>query len=117
MKRFLILTALLPLVAGCAAKDLKAASARAHKAVQVGVLPAADPLPGCLDYLIGSSANLSSVLGAPAGVVDEAVKLYILDAQYQSHAELDLKCGPVAITILRNVGKKLAPFGGALPGF
>ena len=119
MRRLLYAALLVLPLAGCAAvtTDLTAASARAHKAVDTKVLAADDPLPVCLDYLLADIGSLSGVLGRPAGLVDKAVELYILDAKYQNRAELDIKCGPVAIRILRNIGKKVAPFSGALPGF
>ena len=118
--RVALVLALLLASTGCAVvtEDLTAASARAYKAAGMNAIPVGDPLPLCLDYLLNDAKGLiwSEVLGPSAGLVDSAVKLYILDSRYQEHEAMDRICGPVAVKILRNIGKKAIPPSGWLPG-
>ena len=101
-------------VTGCATvtRDLHEAQQRAHAAQVAGFLGPADPLPACLDYLVGTPmvGDLTAVLKPPfAGVIDLGVQAYILDAITQGSGvtdELDAKCGGVAIKILRNAGRR-----------
>lgn len=114
-RRWLWWTPLIALAcSGCAQimLDAQAAQSRATAAQRVGLLGPADPLPQCLAYLLGSfsSSETKSALSPPfAGLLDTAVALYILDSVTQAGTQsdtLDRQCGPVAIKLLKNSGRR-----------
>lgn len=104
----------LALLSGCAAveRDLAGAQARAQAAQAAGLLGPNDPLVPCLTYFGGvvGPQGPGAVLKPPfAGVIDAGTDLYILDSLSQGGGQsdmLDSMCGPVAVKILKNAGRR-----------
>lgn len=104
----------LAVLSGCTAVslDLQGALTRAQAAQTAGLLGPNDPLVPCLQYFIGatSASGPSAILKPPfAGIIDAGTDLYIIDAMAQGGGQsdvLDMKCGPVAMKVLKNAGRR-----------
>lgn len=114
MKRLCLTAMSLLLLSGCAAIqiDLQGALLRAQSAQTAGLLSPSDPLVPCLQYFVGATgaqSGLSVLKGPFAGIVDMGTDLYIIDAMAQAGGvsdQLDTMCGPVAIKVLKNAGRR-----------
>jgi hypothetical protein len=99
---------------GCTAvqRDLQGALTRAQAAQSAGLLGPTDPLVPCLQYFAGAASDqgqLALLKGPFAGIIDVGTDLYILDVMAQAGGTsdaLDAMCGPVAMKVLKNAGRR-----------